>query len=256
MTRRGNTMIKWAGTPALAMGLMVGTAQQVEAEVIYDENFGGGAVALNGTAPDTTTGGNIWTASTDWLENGTAPTPALDVTTTDDDSAFLAFTPTDGKIYTLTATLTQPSGGTNSGWIAIGFTGGDTTTGSFWANDAAPWLLWRPSDATSSNQVVSFLGTGTTGGADEGTATGTATFDIVLNTEADGAWTAEWFVNGSSVRGPEVVATEAITHVGFGRENSQSSTFTNFELTVVPEPGSLALLSLGGLCVLRRRRSL
>lgn len=33
-----------------------------------------------------------------------------------------------------------------------------------------------------------------------------------------------------------------------------AGTFDDLQLTIVPEPGSLALLTLGGLCVLRRRR--
>jgi len=36
---------------------------------------------------------------------------------------------------------------------------------------------------------------------------------------------------------------------------STTSSFDNFTVTQVPEPGSLALIALGGLCVLRRRRA-
>lgn len=244
----------------LATAALVGfTAVSASAATIYSETFSApwegatndGTDPLHGTTPTVTVGTNTWTAS-EWRENGTAPT----VDDADaDHSAFLAFTPTGGTIYTLSATLTQPSsGGDIVGWVAIGFTGGNTTTGSFWANNSAPWMLWRPSDATAANQVLPFLGTGTSGSGGGGTFTGTATFDIVLNTEA-ATWTAEWFVNGTPVRPAEAVATQAITHIGLGRENGQSSDFSSFSLTQIPEPSSALLGGLGLLALLRRRRN-
>lgn len=204
---------------------------------------------LNGTTPNITVSTNTWTAS-DWRENGTAPTST---STADDDSAFLAFVPASNTIYTLSATLTQPAGGAATGWAGIGFTGGNTTTVSFFLNNAAPWMLWRPSNASAPNEVVSWLGTGATGSVNEGQFTGTATFDIVLNTQA-ATWTAEWFVNGVTVRPAEAVATQAITHIGLGRENGISSTFSNFSLTQIPEPSTALLGGLGILALLRRRR--
>lgn len=244
----------------LATAALVGfAAVSASAATIYSETFSSpwegatndGTDPLNGTTPDITVSTNTWTA-TDWRENGTAPTSNSN---TADHSAFLAFAPTGGTIYTLSATLTQPTGGTDTnGWVAIGFTGGNTTTGNFWANSAAPWMLWRPSDASSANQVLPFLGTGTGGGGGGGTFTGTATFDIVLNTQA-ATWTAEWFVNGTSVRPAEAVATQAITHIGLGRENGQSSDFSSFSLTQIPEPSAALLGGLGMLALLRRRRN-
>lgn len=225
------------------------------ATTIYSETFSSpfetsGTSPLNGTTPNITVSTNTWVAS-DWRENGTAPTSS---SSADDDSAFLAFVPTSNTIYTLSATLTQPAGGTTTGWAGIGFTGGNTTTGSFFNNNAAPWMLWRPSNASAPNEVVSWLGTGATGSVNEGQYTVTATLDIVLNTQAP-TWTAEWFVNGVSVRPAEDVATQAITHIGLGRENGQSSTFTNFSLTQIPEPSTALLGGLGMLALLRRRRN-
>lgn len=77
---------------------------------------------------------------------------------------------------------------------------------------------------------------------------------IVLDTQG-AAWTAEWFINGGSVRSETLASNPTgITHVGLGRESGTSASFDNFSLTVVPEPGSLALMGLGGLCLLKRRR--
>ncbi len=244
----------------LATAALAGLAAlpALAATTIYSETFSSpwegpsndGTDPLNGTTPTVTLGTNTWAAS-DWRENGTAPTST---STNDDDSAFLAFTPTGGAIYTLSATLTQPSGGSGTGWAAIGFTGGNATTASFFNNSAAPWMLWRPSSASAANEVTTFLGTGTGGGASEGAFTGTATFDIVLNTEAT-AWTAEWFVNGTSVRTETYGTNPTITHIGLGRENGQSSDFSNFSLTQIPEPSSALLGGLGMLALLRRRRN-
>ena len=115
-------------------------------------------------------------------------------------------------------------------------------------------MLYRSDTHSSPGQVVSFLGPGLTSSAGEGTYTGSTTLTIVLNTEA-AAWTAEWFVNGGSVRSEAYGSNPTINYVGLGIEDGASTTFSNFELTVVPEPGSLALMGLGGLLIARRRRN-
>ena len=225
---------------------LTAASQQADAAVIYNETFVGTG-DLNGTAPDTTTGGNTWTASPNWNEDGTVDAGS------GDDSAFLAFTPVTGKVYTLSAALTQPSSGT---WGAIGFTeNANISTGGdddFWKNiptNTAPWVLYR----TNSN-VDSFLGPLTGGVEDEGDHTGPLTLSIVLNTEG-AAWTAEWFVDASSVRSETFASNPTgINYVGFSRENGTSVVFSDFSLTVVPEPATMSLLALGGLAILRRRR--
>ena len=200
-------------------------------DVLFHETFAGvegdPGAPLHGTTPDIALGDATWAAA-EWLADGTIET---NTSSAADHSAFLPFVPLPGNIYTLSATMTQPTGGLNSGWVAIGFTGGQTTTGEFWANDAAPWMLWRPSDATSANEVASFLGPQTAGMASLGTATNTATLRLVLNTQ-DEAWTAEWFINNASARLETHAANPTITHIGFSRENGQRSIFSDFSLTV------------------------
>jgi len=233
-------------------------AVSVQATTIYQDDFSGADTdPLNGTTPDTTTTSNTWLASTDWLANGTAVTGVN--TATNDDNAFLAFTPSAGNIYTLSATMSTPT--TPGTWVAIGFTETANLEGSgnaFWQNIATtnstvPWLLYR-----NSTNIDTFLGASPSWiTEDEGDVAGPVTFSIVLNTEG-AAWTAEWFVNGGSVRGPVALSSNptGINYVGLGRDNGTSATFTDFTLTAaaVPEPTSLALLGLGGLCMLRRRR--
>jgi hypothetical protein len=144
-----------------------------QAATIYSDNFDGGTVVINDTTPDTTTAGAKWVANENWKADGSIAQVA---NTSADHSAFLPFTPESGKIYTLTATLSQPTGTTNGAgramWAAIGFTN-DTlgtadgnNTESFFAGDnaASPLVLWRPDYGSPGNgRAVSFTGMGTTG---------------------------------------------------------------------------------------------
>ena len=248
MRIRSAMCLKRAGVSALAVGLLALPAQHAAASTIYNETFSGaGTTDLNGTAPDTTTGGEVWSASTDWKKDGSIVAGGIT-----DDNAFLAFTPESGKVYTLSATLATPSGA----WAAVGFTetantGGGTGNDDFWRNnpdEVGPWVLYR-----SSTNVDSFLGPLTGGAEDEGDHVGPITLSIELNTQG-AAWSAEWFINGGSVRS-ETFATNPtnISYVGLSRESGAGASFDNFSLTVVPEPGSLALLGLGGLLIARRR---
>jgi hypothetical protein len=94
------------------------------------------------------------------------------------------------------------------------------------------------------------------GPLDEGDHAGPLTLSIVLDTTG-AQWTAEWFVGGSSARTETFGSNPTgITHVGLGRESNTDTTFSDFSLTVIPEPSAAALFALGGLALLRRRRSL
>jgi len=250
-------MRKFTKTTTLAAlaGLAL-AASSAHAATIYSETFSGTG-DLNGTTPDT--GANTWVASTDWNADWNADGSITGSTSgTDDDSAFLSFAPTSGNVYTLSATVTQPTSGfSTSAWVGLGFTASAATgssggTGFYSApNNASPWMLYRVN-----SEVKTYAGSGTAGSAIEGNYGGTITLSIELDTTA-AQWTAEWFVNGSSVRAEAYSTNPTITHVGFGREDGASSTLTSFSLTAIPEPGAHALLAgLTGLVfvMLRRRR--
>ena len=249
-------MRKFTKTTTLAAlaGLAL-AASSAHAATIYSETFSGlGTDVLNGTTPDE--GGGLWVASTDWQADGSI---AGSTSGTDDDSAFLTFAPTSGNVYTLSATVTQPTSVSDTTvWVGLGFTasnvtGSHTSDAGFWSapNNASPWMLYR-----SNSEVKTFAGPGVTVSEAEGNYGGTITMSIELDTTA-AQWTAEWFVDGSSVRVVDYSTNPTITHVGFGRENGASSTLTSFSLTAIPEPGAYALLAgLTGLVfvMLRRRR--
>ena len=244
-----NPSTKTTTLAALAgLALAAGSAQAV---VLYQDDFGDGLSDLHGRTPDTTTGGNTWTASTDWKNDGAA---AATGAANDDDNAFLDFTPTAGTIYTLTASLATPSGGVNdTSWGGIGFTDTNTLTNAFWENAASPWVLYR-----ENTQVVSFDGPGTSGtNVGEGNFTGPVTLSIVLDTTNALDWTAQWLVNGSEVRAAESIGTPTINSVGLGRVGGAAVDFSSFSLsdnTAIPEPSTSALIGLGGLALILRRR--
>jgi hypothetical protein len=214
------------------------TFATVASSALYEESFGGSG-DLNGTAPDVTLASAAWSAvAGQWQSDGTIAEDSSPGADKADHSAFLPFTPETGKVYTLTATFTQPTGGTTAttNWGPFGFA--DTGTilgpsvasvndGSFWRNDTAPWMLYR-----ENGDVVSFTGPGVTGPSTDATVSGTRTFSIVLDTTGS-QWTAEWFDGTTKLGTTHTFTTNpSINFVGFGREDGVDVTINDFSLTV------------------------
>jgi hypothetical protein len=192
---------------------------------IYADDFSS-AGNLHGTVPDARPGVETWAASTDWQANGTTTSVG---STSEDDSAFLPFTPVAGKIYTLSANLTQPTGGTTTAWAAIGFSASNGT-GAFAAspNNPSPWMALR-----KDFKVRTYAGPGASDNVVEPNE-----YDkrrilrIVLNTSST-QWTAEWFVGLRSVRKVTFATTPVINFVGLAREDGVAADFDSFRLTEV-----------------------
>ncbi len=175
--------------------------------------------SLGGTAP--TVGAGLWTNGAETGGHGQTgggfATPS--------SSNFLAFTPVQGYIYTLSATMDWTSDPGGDRWMVLAFTDFQNHnwngTGNFISSggvaSTSEAALVRPGDTTQ-------------------------TYTVTLDTTAPG-WTN----------------TDGYAYVGWIMNNASdvnigAARITNFSLTSVPEPSSALLGGLGLLALLRRRR--
>jgi hypothetical protein len=245
---------------AVAVAVIV-CCEPANAATLFFDNFDGGGGDLDGTTPDMTTGAAAWVAETGFNANGS-------VTGGGSGSATLAFTPSNGKIYTLDVSL-GPSSYTNppdNDWLAIGFSRGQnagTSASNRFITGSVVGVAWNLQRGPSGGVNRTWLGTdaSTNGGTQDGldwtdqtTLTGgNADLRIVLNTTGGaGAWTATFYAKGTAdgsysvIRATESLNSENIDSVGIARSSADiSGSITNFSLSEVPEPGSLALLGSG-----------
>jgi hypothetical protein len=252
----------------LALAAMISlAASRAAAAVIYQENFSGAGAALNGKAVGPTAAN--WAAGSVFLDNGSVP--SLVSATATGQAAHLPFAPQTGQVYTLKATILNP----NSDWIAVGFfpalpPGGDwTVTSGGMRHTGAGGYAWglNRNHPTANNQEF-FSGANTANpltGVNGDIVDPLAPVDvkIVLDTTA-ATWTATYFLNGvqrGTTQNLPATANAAIGGVGFSRTNNATATnggvISSFELSVIPEPASLALGLAGliGVGAATRRRS-
>ena len=223
-------------TKALLFTLIICTA---EAETVFYDNFDGSFLDLNGTTPDITSGGAAWVASSDFKADGFADA-------TLGGSATLAFTPVNGKIYTLDCSLSGVAG--DGDWFALGFASGQSTAKS--VNDrfiqvnviGKAWMFIRGTAGVN----VSWLGNDSTGTGNSTDWTtyanqsgGAILMRIVLDTTGGaGNWTATWYVKKPAgtgytmVRSTANMLTESINSVGFAISNpTVEGTIESFSLS-------------------------
>jgi hypothetical protein len=236
-------------------------AGSANAGVIYFDDFDGSSGDdLHGTTPDI--GANNWVAASNYKADGSS-------TALNQSTMSLAFAPTNGLVYTLDAQIATV-GGTQ--WVQFGYGGAQPTTGVNWTT--GPWSLLRAAGSEASRHYA-IPGNGT-GGLVPWTTLDTLTYandmDVRIVLDTTGGtdnWMATWYAKAgnvgtySEVRGATLLTGtgDDITSVGFSTYNSGNNTvqFNSFSLSdntvaAIPEPSSTALLGLGGLAIILRRR--
>jgi hypothetical protein len=205
-------------------------ATPVHQGILFRDDFSGTG-PLHGSLPDTTTGGASWVASANFHMDGSFDGMP--------GSATLAFTPVDGVVYTLDASLRDVTG--DDYWIAPGFADGQSKAGNRdtrFLNGLVVGRAWMALKAIASEEVnesgsnenKAFLGTtGTLGGTADRVAFSTFNVGsysdmdlrIVLDTNGGpGTWTATWFAKRPAdnryitVRERATLLNESINSIG------------------------------------------
>ena len=247
-------------TPDLATGLHGGTA----AATWTSDASTTTTTPANGTTADavfTASGGTATATDSTFASAGALATGADANLIT---NATLPFTPITGNVYDYHMDVLPSGAGASGNWLAMAFAtaglNGHTTSGtsSALSNDNAYGLIILKGSGTTQ----AFAGVGTGSGqtllnATNLTSASGSTFnsvDIILNTTGTN-WTLNWKLNGTTeLATPYTYGTNPnIGLVVFGT-NKLTGEVSNFSLTTTPEPASIALLGLGGLTALRRRR--
>jgi hypothetical protein len=247
-------------------------AASAQAAAIFQDDFNGTVGnTINGTAPDVRPGTETWTAAT----TTTFVTGDYASMTSASQAAFLSWTPAAGNIYELSVDVIFNT--TTGGIATLGFFDNNISTTKAPNTATAintPWLGLRNTGGALLRDLTGAAGTGF---AEQTTASGTTTIKVsdsplvwkwntiklVLDTTATN-WTITGYVPNASNVLVQVGTTQtytgngglnAVTSVGFSTISGAVIQYDNFKLeTVVPEPTSLALLGLGGLSLIRRRR--
>ncbi|WFB36847.1 PEP-CTERM sorting domain-containing protein [Kiritimatiellota bacterium B12222] len=217
------------------------------AEILYSEDFEGTG-ELNGTTPDIRSGDFGSSASATWQAR-TSPSfsAAGGIPGGNKGSALLAFTPVSGQLYELSVDIlgTSSSVSNDDKWLGVGFSqNADLTRNFSESNNGYAWMS-VVSDPDL-GQGVRYTGA-SLGGSDAFSFTregGWINLKVLLDTR-DTSWTASWFVNDTQVSTTHTYVTNpTINYVGYSVEQNSKGTYDNFQLAVIPEPGSLILLGL------------
>jgi hypothetical protein len=216
---------------------------------------------LKGSAPSVGPAGNTWTvpggAAGGAAGHSTDGAVLNMVDAGADSRANLGFTLRPGAIYTLSADVNVDVGG-GLAWFAMGFTT-SLTDDSSWHEGLHAWMVLRGEDILGGD-IGTLAGPNIAGveSFDLTPFTNFGNMSVVLDTTNTAKYKATFLFDDVPVRVAYLGIAPAITGV-FVSNSGHSGTFDNLMLTDdaisgTPEPTTMALLSLGGLAVLKRRR--
>ena len=239
-------------------GLALSLSCSHAATTIFSDDFNGSTSNLDGASPDV--GAGTWTAAAPFDRNGD-----VNITNANAGSATLAFTPSNGLIYTLESSVTLSTGGSGD-WIGFGFANGQSSTSGtgrrFLDGNTPEGRAWIYARENTNNPRTLLTGSDATPW--DGFTNSPTDLDlrIVLDTTGGtGNWTATWFAKDAGdtsfteIGGEKALTDEDINSVGFSvAGNGVTADITNFSLTSVPEPSATLLGALGALALLIRRR--
>jgi hypothetical protein len=234
-----NKLTKYLNAAVLGVLILIEGTSKASANTIFSQTFNGGSGSLLNTTP--TTGSGTWTGDGILNRNGALAGRGTDV---------LAFTPTSGLVYDLTATINATSGT----WIGVGFLKDSGIYGWFPSNPtllntATQWQAWAGPGVNydkTSNDIL-----------------------IRLDTRAS-EWTVAFYQRDLQMEYTQIGQTytytsgnPTINYVGFvseggaeGTASAPAGTVSAFQLTAIPEPSACSLV-LGGimsLLLIRRWR--
>lgn len=236
--------------------------QSVFAATIYQENFDGdNTTNLNGTAPDTRPGSEVWTATT----GGTAIRTDGSIAATGGTSAWLPASLQSGFTYTLSSNVDivfQASSVTPTG---VAFTSDSTlNTSAFGVGDYAlqvyrggGWIFTDNGTTIASGGNNALFSSGTQNNYEIKLVLDTSLSEWTLAGYAGGA---QIDLNGASAGMLYTFSSNPIvTGVGFGYASTSFllESFTLDGVAAVPEPATAALLigfGVLGMTLFRRRR--
>jgi hypothetical protein len=221
-----NQFAKYLNGAVLGALILIEGTSKVSAAVIYSQTFTGGTGALVNTTP--TTGDGTWTGDGILNRDGAV------VAGSGADS--LAFTPTSGLVYELTATINTTSGA----WIGVGFLQSNTTYGFLveiktptLLNTAVKWQAWP--------EGVNYIKTSN---------------DVLIRLDTTGAqWTTSMYQGGIQMGSTYTYnsGNPTINYVGIVSEGG-TGTVSAFQLTAIPEPSACSLVLGGVMSLLLIRR--
>lgn len=206
---------------AVAVLMMVGSANA--GQIYFDDFSGSGAADLHGTTPDVTTGGAAWVARSVYKADGSFSWESF-------ATMSLAFTPVDGRVYTLDAKIENLTG---AHWVQFGFGNGQpsVSTDPNWSPRA--WHLLRVAeDGGNAHNTALKDFAGLTAWSDLSLLRYAEPLDarIVLDTTGGTAsWQATWYAKADSdaayteVQSAALLTAEDIDSVGFSLYNTNKS---------------------------------